>query len=174
MTTVDQIDTRLAQPSDFAAALDVWRRANEARDKAPDPQRIARVRAKLTDPAALLVVAVEVDAVVGMALSEPGRDADGAGPPLPELCHISMVFVHPDHWGRRIGQDLLAVIAEHSVHRGHTSLQLWTGQRNHRAQRLYERAGFRPSGRTHRLGGELILHLARDLPPADTRSSTLD
>ncbi|MGP4016238.1 GNAT family N-acetyltransferase [Saccharopolyspora sp. 5N708] len=157
--------TRLARPEDHTAALDVWRRANTARDKTPGPERIARVRAKLADPAALVVVAERAGELVGMTLAEPGRDRDGAGEVLPGLCHISMVFVGPDHWGNRIGQLLLDEVREQAVRQGHTLLQLWTGEGNQRALRLYDRAGFRPSGRTGLLGsGERIIHLTRPLP----------
>jgi predicted N-acetyltransferase YhbS len=95
---------RLARPADLEPALEVWRRANTAQGKTPDQHRIARIRAKLTDPAALVIVAMADGDVVGVALAEPGRDQDGAGQSLPELCHISMVFVHPDRWGERIGE----------------------------------------------------------------------
>jgi GNAT superfamily N-acetyltransferase len=101
-----------------------------------------------------------------MALAEPGRDDDGVGPLLPYLCHISMVFVHPHRWGRRISQRLLDTIAEHAPQRGHLVLQLWTGQTNHRAQHLYQRAGFQPSGHTKYLPtGQPIIHLAKKITP---------
>jgi hypothetical protein len=39
---------------------------------------------------------------------------------------------------------------------------VWTGQSNERAQRLYLRAGFRPSSRVENLDtGELVIHLIR-------------
>lgn len=158
------IATRLARHEDLSAALDVWRRANTARGKPPGPQRIARVQAKLADPAALVVVAACVGELVGMALAEPGRDRGGAGDVVSELCHISMVFVCPEHWGNRIGQLLLDAVGEQAVHQGHTLLQLWTGEGNQRALRLYDRAGFRRSGRVAHLGsGERIVHLTRAL-----------
>ncbi|MFF1615237.1 GNAT family N-acetyltransferase [Amycolatopsis sp. NPDC058278] len=137
---------RIARPGDHAAALEVWLRANTARGKTPGPDRVARVRAKLAD-AALVVVAERVGDVVGMALAEPGPDRDGAGEVLPELCHLSMVFVDPDHWGNRIGQPLLDAVYEQAVRQGHTLVHLWTGEDNQRARRLYDRAGFLPSGR---------------------------
>jgi GNAT superfamily N-acetyltransferase len=155
---------RIAGHADLQRAVHVWRQANTARGKAPSQDRTARVQAKLTEPASLVLVAFHGDDPVGMALAEPGRDHDGAGPPLPELCHVSMVFVHPHHWGRRIGQQLLEAIACHVAHRGHTCLQLWTGAANRPAQRLYQRAGFQPSGRTKQLAtGESIIHLIRQL-----------
>jgi GNAT superfamily N-acetyltransferase len=145
-------------------ALRVWHEANLARSKVPSQERVARVGTKLADPAAQLIVAVDGGEVVGMALAEPGRDDDGAGQPLSELCHISMVFVHPDHWGKAIGQHLLTAIATYAAKQGYNRLQLWTGQSNERAQRLYRRAGFELSGRTQKLNsGELVLHLTRSV-----------
>jgi ribosomal protein S18 acetylase RimI-like enzyme len=152
----------LVLPDDLEPAVRVWRLANSARGKVPDADRRARVRAKLTEPEALAVVAADVDGIVGMALAEPGRDDDGLGPPLPHLCHISMVFVHPEHWGRRIGQQLLDALAQRAAERGHLVLQLWTGQDNHPAQRLYQRAGFRPTGRGKLLPtGQPVIQLTR-------------
>jgi GNAT superfamily N-acetyltransferase len=152
---VVDVEARLAEPADLAGAVRVWQLANAARGKVPDEDRCARVRTKLVEADALPVVAVSAAETVGMALAEPGRE-------LPELCHISMVFVHPEHWGERIGVRLLDTIAECAARRGHTVLQVWTGQANERAQRLYVRAGFRPTGRIEHLpAGEPILHFAR-------------
>jgi GNAT superfamily N-acetyltransferase len=73
-----------------------------------------------------------------------------------------MVFVRPGHWGNRIGELLLDAVGEQAVRRGQALLQLWTGEGNQRALRLYARCGFRPSGRTGLLGtGERIIHLTR-------------
>lgn len=167
MRTKEDVVTRTTVPGDLAAAVDVWRAANIERGKSPNQIRIVRVRTKLTDPAALAVVVVtaaEPATHLGMALAEPGRADDGFGVPVPELCHISMVFVHPEHWGRGIGHLLLDHVAALAWNRGHTRLQLWTGQSNHRAQRLYLHAGFVLTGRTKHLdGGELVRQLARDM-----------
>ncbi len=149
---------RVAGHADLQPAVDIWQQANTARGKPPTQDRIARVQAKLTEPTSLALVAFHAGDPVGMALAEPGRDHDGTGPPLTELCHISMVFVHPGHWGRRVGQQLLEAIAHHAGHRGHTCLQLWTGAANRPARRLYQRAGFHPSGRTGQLAsGEPVI-----------------
>jgi ribosomal protein S18 acetylase RimI-like enzyme len=166
MTTDDAVHTRLlAGPGDLAAAVRVWHLANVARGKVPDGSRCARVRTKLSEADMLAVVAVHAGEVVGMALAEPGRDDGDAGALLPHLCHVSMVFVHPECWGRRIGQQLLDTIAEHAARRGHRVLQLWTGQTNHRARHLYRRVGFRPTGNARHLPtGEPVVQLATTIP----------
>jgi GNAT superfamily N-acetyltransferase len=155
-------EVRVASPADLDAARQCWRRANVARGKVPGVQRFERVGAKLADPAALVVVAIESPGVVGMAQAEPGRVDDGALDP--GLCHVSMVFVDPGHWGRGIGGQLLDAVAEAARARGHQRLQLWTGTANERALRLYHHNGFRETGRTHHLAtGEPIVQLARDI-----------
>jgi ribosomal protein S18 acetylase RimI-like enzyme len=160
--------SRLASPGDLDAgdldaAVRVWQLANTARGKVPDPDRVARVREKLAASDAVVVLSETEGEVVGMALAEPGLAEDGAGTRLPQLCHISMVFVHPDHWGRRIGQQLLDALAEQAAGRGYRTLQLWTGQANHQARRLYERAGFRPTGRSKDQRGSAIIHYSRSI-----------
>jgi ribosomal protein S18 acetylase RimI-like enzyme len=177
---VERIRTRRPEVAELPAALAVWRAANEARGKTPDAARVGRVRAKLADPAAIVVVAVDGGpgsgsdggpagdgaaggTVVGMALVEPGRGDDGAGPVLPDRWHVSMVFVDPARWGRRIGELLLGEVAAFAVAAGVRWLGLWTGAGNERARRLYRRAGFVPSGRVREHGGEQIIHLERTL-----------
>ncbi|SBW23091.1 arabinose efflux permease family protein [Candidatus Protofrankia californiensis] len=153
---------RLARGDDLPAALGVWQEANTARGRPPGAQRVARVRAKLAAPDGLLLIAVAGTTVLGMVLAEPGRAQDGQGPKLDGLCHVSMVFVHPDHWGRRVGELLIGHLADQACLRGFAWLQLWTGAGNDRAQRLYRRVGFVPSGRRLRLEkGEEILHFVR-------------
>ena len=157
------IIARPAKPAELPAARNVWRKANIARGKSPDAARIHRVDRKLADPAAVVLVALDGTVIVGMTLAEPGRAADGAGPELPELWHVSMVFVDPDHWGRRIGVVLLDELAARAGAAGKHRLQLWTGQANERAQRLYRRAGFVASGRMIEHAGEPVIHLERSV-----------
>jgi GNAT superfamily N-acetyltransferase len=141
-----------AAPDELNPARDVWLRANTGRGKFPGEERIARVAQKLADPAATVVVARDGTAVVvGMALAEPGRE--------PGRCHVSMVFVDPDRWGQGIGALLLGALAGLAPGQ---ELQLWTGEGNERAQRLYRRCGFEPSGRRKLLStGEPVIHLIR-------------
>ncbi len=129
-----------------------------------DAQRIIRVRAKLAAPDALLVIACADTKVLGMLLAEPGREQDGRGPRLTGLCHISMVFVHPEHWGRRVGELLIGYLADQAGSHGFTRLQLWTGADNDRALRLYRRVGFVPSGRVSRTADAVaIVQMVRSI-----------
>ncbi len=146
----------LATPAELEAALEIWRRANTARGKTPGPQRIARVREKLADPRALVMVSGAGEAITAMALAEPGHGAV-------DLCHLSMIFVDPGLWGTGIGARLLGGVIGEAAARGWPRVQVWTGVTNHRAQRLYAGAGFAATGQMrHLASGEQIVHLLRD------------
>jgi GNAT superfamily N-acetyltransferase len=93
------------------------------------------------------VVAADGDTIVGMALAMPGRADDGAGSPVPGLCFTSMVFVVPDRWGQGTGGRIVEAVIAEAESRGYDRAQLWTHAGNRRAQRLYERQGFRRTGR---------------------------
>lgn len=129
------------------AAVGVWRDANEARGAPHGPQRTARVRAKLTAPDALPFVALR-PGVVGMALAEPGRFDGGAGEHDPTLLHISMVFVHPAAPRTGIGRALLLHIVDVAGTMGCRRVDVWTGEANSSARKLYESVGMALTGRS--------------------------
>jgi len=151
-------------PVDHEAAVRVWNAANVARLLAPGGDRVARIWEKIAEPEACLVIG-HLDAdrdVVAMALAEPGRAEHGAGAVIPGYGHVSMVFVHPDMWGRGIGHQLLQGLHERASARGWSRTTLWTRASNARAQRLYEGLGYRRSGQETTLGsGDPILQLER-------------
>ena len=72
----------------------------------PSVDRMARIWEKLAEPEACRVIGhLDTDReVVAMALAEPGRAEHGAGAVLPGYGHVSMVFVHPDMWGRGLAR----------------------------------------------------------------------
>ncbi|MDG6104549.1 GNAT family N-acetyltransferase [Dactylosporangium aurantiacum] len=51
------LDVRTALPTDLPAAVEVWQAANTARGLPPSPDRLARIREKLTAPDATVLVA---------------------------------------------------------------------------------------------------------------------
>jgi ribosomal protein S18 acetylase RimI-like enzyme len=157
--------TRLARREDLPAAVEVWREANIARGRPPSPSRVERVRVKLADPAAIVIVAVVDGRVDGMVLAEPGRASGGAGALVPGLCHISMVFVRPSLQGQGLGRLLLSRLEEEARRLGYVRLQVWTGVRNEAARRLYRGAGFRAGGPDATLpSGLVVSRFVRVLP----------
>ena len=147
--------TRIAGAGDHDAAVEVWRAANVARGRPPGPERIERVRAKLAEPGAIVIVAVVEGRVRGMLLAEPGLEPDGS--PIPGLCHLSMLFVDPGRQRNGLGRLLLDRLRTHADGLAYSRLQVWTGADNDRAQRLYRRTGFVPSGRVATLGSDLLI-----------------
>ena len=140
---------RCAEPSDIEPAVAVWRAASAARrgGRPVSAEHEARLRGWVLQPDAFLLVADDAGEIVGMALGMQGLADDGAGPPDPGLCFISMVYVAPDRWGEGLGGRIVDAVLTEARSRGYTRAQLWTHADNLRAQRLYEGRGFRRSGR---------------------------
>ena len=104
-------------------AVEVWQAARGAQGAQLSPERVQRVRGKLSDPRSLLVVMDREGVAVGMALAEPFRTANGFGTVQPGHGHLSMVFVRPDTQGRGIGTELVQRIIADAPW---TILSLWT------------------------------------------------
>jgi ribosomal protein S18 acetylase RimI-like enzyme len=161
---MDDTVIRLGRPEDVEPAVAVWLIANTARRGGPPPRPEQEARGHVGDPEAFLLVADASGRVVGMALGEQALSNDGTGPPVEGLCHVSMVFVAPDYWGRGIGGRLVDALLPEARLRGYDRAQLWTQSDNLRARRLYEGRGFLPSGREKDEFGERIVHYQRALP----------
>jgi ribosomal protein S18 acetylase RimI-like enzyme len=156
---------RRGGPEDIEPAVGVWFAANTERRGGvpPRPEQEARARGHVENPDAVLLVADDAGEIIGMAVGEQARSDDGAGPPVEGLCHVSMVFVTPDRWDEGLGGRLVDALLEEVRARGYDHAQLWTQTDNERARRLYERRGFRPSGREKDELGERIVHFRRAL-----------
>ena len=143
---------RHATPDDIASAIAVWQTASIARQGGQPIllERETSVRSSIQRPGAFLLVADDVDTgqIVGMGLAESGLANDGAGPPEPGLCFISLIYVAPDRWGEGIGGKIIDALCTEACTRGYTHAQLWTHSDNMRARRLYESHGFQYNGRT--------------------------
>ncbi|MHB8188758.1 MAG: GNAT family N-acetyltransferase [Dermatophilaceae bacterium] len=132
----------------------------------PSAERVARIWEKLADPGTCLVIGHPDPSrdVLAMALAEPGRAQDGAGAVIPGYGHVSMVFVHPDMWGRGLGRQLLQGLHERASDKGWGRTTLWTRASNVRARRLYEGQGYRTSGHETTLGdGDPIFQFERQV-----------
>lgn len=121
--------------------LAVWRAANAARGTMVEAVRVTRVREKLVEEGSTTYIAVCRGEIVGMALSEPGRADDGAGPVLPEQLHVSMVFVHPSAQRHGVGGALMRHVLNTALTQGIRTVSLWTAVGNSGARRLYESVG---------------------------------
>jgi ribosomal protein S18 acetylase RimI-like enzyme len=133
------VSLNVVSAQDRARALAVWRSAREAEGKAPDSNRLARVRDKLSAPDALLVCVSRDSNLVGMALAEPFRASYGRGDVVVDMGHVSMVFVHPSYQRRGVGREVVERLIAESPW---TRLSLWTRDENEAARRLYATCGF--------------------------------
>ena len=152
---------RRADPSDIEPAVAVWRAASTARHggRPVAVERETRLRRSAHQPDAFLLIADAAGQVVGMGLGMQGLADDGAGPPVPGLCFISMIAVAPDRWGEGLGGRVVDAMLTEARARGYVRAYLWTRADNVRAHRLYERRGFRRSGREREDDlGESIVH----------------
>jgi ribosomal protein S18 acetylase RimI-like enzyme len=165
-STVTEVVLRRGRAADVEPAVAVWRAAQAARrgGRPVWAEHEERVRGYARRSDAFLLLAEDADDVVGMGLGMRGLADDGAGAPVPELCHIAMIFVAPESWGEGIGGRVLVGVLDEARSRGYERAQLWTHADNARALRLYERHGFRRSGREKDDDfGEWIVHYERTL-----------
>lgn len=83
-----------------------------------------------------------------VAVFEDGRPVAGGG--LKRLddaaCEIKRMYVVPEARGRGVGRVLLAALEDEARRLGYRLARLDTGDQQPRAQRLYERAGYRAIG----------------------------
>lgn len=92
--------------------------------------------------------------------------------------YVISMWVEPAHRGRRLGEELLAAVAGWARGRGHGRLRLWVVRENRAAIALYERVGFRRTGRTQPLPHssdvveeEFVTDLTELSPPPRTATS---
>jgi len=165
--SVAEVTIGLGAPEDYDEAVRVWRASNTAR-RGGRPARAGgdeRVRRHMGLADAFLLVARDGPRVVGITLGMQGRADDGAGPALPGLCHIGLVFVAAERWGQGIGGKLVDAVLREAVARGYRAAQLWTHADNGRSRRLYTSRGFTRSGREKVDDeGETIVQFTRPLP----------
>ena len=135
---------RQAEPAELEPALGVWRAANS------DSRlhgHLEHLRGWAREDGARVFVAAEGERLVGVAFSLPARAADGAGPVVPGRRHLSGVAVLPERQRQGIGRSLLSTALEDARGEGCTRVKLWTHAANVPARKLFESAGFRPTGR---------------------------
>jgi ribosomal protein S18 acetylase RimI-like enzyme len=118
-----------------AAVREGWKYLGElaARPMFP-PEEWDTLVAEHVAPNALLVAIDEADRLIGFVAVHPSEG------------EMHLLFVHPDHGGRGVGQALLA--AAHEVLRaaGCREAFLYAHEQNERALAVYEAAGYRRDG----------------------------
>lgn len=157
---------RMGTAADVEPAIAVWQAAGMARrgGRPRTPEAIRGAHDSFRKPDLFLLVAERDGHLVGMATATHGCEDRGAGPPIPGLCYIGLVYVAPEVWGQGIGGQLVDAVLAEARQRGYERAQLSTQTDNERAMRLYARYGFTRSGPTGTgADGETIVHLGRDL-----------
>ncbi|HEY7025948.1 MAG TPA: GNAT family N-acetyltransferase [Candidatus Limnocylindrales bacterium] len=144
------LSVRPGKPTDLDAALDIYVRARTARNPGRSTPEFVRdeVRSGLLQATTWFFMAFDEAVPVGMAVAMPSREDFGAGPIIPGVCHLGQLFVAPEYWGRGIGLLLLDTVIGEAARRGYVSMDLVVNDDNERAQRLYVRRGFEPTGRS--------------------------
>ena len=141
------VSVRRAGPPDHEAAIAVWAASDTARRGSPSPPEVPQMlRERFAKDDVWVLVAEDGDRVVGVAQAGPAREDGGTGPTIPGRCHLSMVFVLPQHWGEGIGSRLVDAAVETAQGLGYDTVQLYTHEDNLRAQRLYAGKGFERDG----------------------------
>lgn len=95
----------------------------------------------------------ESDGVVGYCHAGDSSD-EGWG-------EIFSIYVHPDHWGKGHGHDLIEAAESRLADLGHGRALLWVLEANDRGRRFYERQGWtvgRPI-RVEEIGGVQVTEL---------------
>jgi ribosomal protein S18 acetylase RimI-like enzyme len=92
------------------------------------------------------------EVAVGIATCFLGFSTFAARP----LINVHDFSVVPEHRGRGIGQALLRAVEAAARERGCVKVTLEVQENNHRARRIYERAGFGQAGYGNTTGGVLF------------------
>lgn len=73
----------------------------------------------------------------------------GPDPADPGIGYLASLYVDPNAAGAGVGRQLLSHVVDQLIAAGHHVTELWVFEGNERATRLYERAGFHATDRTH-------------------------
>jgi GNAT superfamily N-acetyltransferase len=65
---------------------------------------------------------------------------------MDHLGEIAGLYVHPDHWSKRVGHALIIRAEQELLATGWSEAYLWVLRGNDRAVRFYERHGWRADG----------------------------
>ena len=142
-----QVAYRGVMPDAYLASLDQGANLDSLR---------TALRAE-TPPFTLRVAEIEGQPVAFSILGKPRYEAD------PSTAELWALNVHPKHWRRGSGQQLVKQALLDAKDQKSASVELWCIQGNIAAQRLYEACGVHPSGEirtTSSLTGHPLQELA--------------
>ncbi len=124
-------------PDHVDTAALIWAHAVTVRDGYAEVPSLEEARPgiekALANEPSLLLLAVEDGAAVGFLAGGPQGTA---------TAYINYVGVHPDAWGRRVGEALLRALPDALTARGYMDAELLVYVDNTRGVRLYERLGW--------------------------------
>jgi ribosomal protein S18 acetylase RimI-like enzyme len=166
------VSCRLAGAADLPAIAGLWARANRARAAesglpvgplaSAEQSTAARlIGDRIADAGGFALTRESEGVHVALTVVLQSRAEEGAGEPVPGVAHISMLAVHPDHWGAGHGRHILDAACAAAAARGYCSAELWVHADNLRGRRLYEGAGWTRSGRhkVHESGGRIVQYV---------------
>lgn len=134
---------RQATTDDLPALLDLERAASLAalghvfppdRYPYPDGDVLARWALVLDEPGAEVLVR-----------DDPSRDGRLDVLAAYDSTTLRHLAVHPERWGSGLASTAIETVLRAMDRRGTTIAQLWCLEENHRARRLYEYLGWRPT-----------------------------
>jgi GNAT superfamily N-acetyltransferase len=102
----------------------------------------ARWARRLRSPDPEMLVVETAGELAGFCHFGRSRDDDAA----PEVGEVIAINLHPDHWRKGLGRQLLARTEEELQNLGLTQATLWVLAKNARARAFYEALGWRPDG----------------------------
>jgi ribosomal protein S18 acetylase RimI-like enzyme len=144
--SVSAAGTRLrhATPADLEALLPLVAdfHAHEALDTAPETRRAAMGRL-LREPQRGRVVLLEDPSLAGYGVVAFGYSIEFGG----VYAFVDELYVRPERRGKGLGTRLLDRLEDEARQAGSTAVHLEVADVNARAQRLYERRGYRLHGR---------------------------
>ena len=107
----------------------------------PEPDA-ERWYALIEDPAVSMLLAEDEGELLGFSTSGQSRDDDADR----SVGEIRSFFVAAGRWGQGVGRALMAAVLDSLRERGFAEATVWSFAANERANRFYERAGFKRDG----------------------------
>lgn len=124
-------------PEHVDAAALIWAHAVTVRDGYDEVPSLEQARPgienALANEPSLLLLAFEGGQAVGFL---------AGGPQGTDTAYVNYVGVHPDAWGKRVGEALLRALPDALIERGYDKAELLVYVDNVRGVRLYERLGW--------------------------------